>query len=60
MFHINTDIVLIAVVIDAILLNPACFQFNLMQLIWAFISSIRRAILFDLLLILSAIPLPWN
>jgi predicted transposase YbfD/YdcC len=60
MFHINTDIVLVTIVIYAILLNPACIQILLLQSIWVFIPTFWNAILFDLLVVFSAIPLPWN
>ena len=60
MIHINIDIVLLAVVIDAILFNLACIQIPLLQSIWVFVPTFRHAILFDFLVVFSAIPLPWN
>ena len=57
MFHIDTDIVLVAVVIDAVLFNPSRIQVLLPQSIWVFVPTFRHAILFDLLVVFSAIPL---
>jgi len=47
----------VAVVIYAILLSPACIQIPLLQSIWVLIPTLRHAILFDLLVVFSAIPL---
>ena len=60
MFNVDTDIVLVAVVIDAILFNPSRIQVLLLQPIWVFILTFRQAILFDLLVVFPAISLPWN
>ena len=57
MFNIDTDIVLVAVVIDAILFNPSRIQVLLLQSIWVFIPTLRQAILFDLLVVFPAISL---
>ena len=57
MFHINTDIVILAVVSDSILFNPSRIQVLLLQTVWVFIATLRRSILFDLLVVFSAMPL---
>jgi len=59
MLHVDTDIVLVAVVIDAVLFNPSRIQVLLLQSVWVFVPAFRHAILFDLLVVFSAIPLPW-
>ena len=60
MFHFDTDIVLLVVVIDAVLFNPSCIQVSLLQSVWVFVPTFWHAILFDLLAVFSAITLPWN
>ena len=57
MFNVDTNIILVAVVIDAILFNPSRIQVLLLQSTWVFIPTFRQAILFDLLVVFSAISL---
>jgi hypothetical protein len=57
MFHVDTDIVLVAVVIDAVLFNPSRIQVPLLQSVWVFVPTFRHAILFDLLVVFCAISL---
>ena len=57
MLNVDTDIVLVAVVIDAILFNPSRIQVPLLQSIWVFIPTFRQAILFDLPVVFPAISL---
>jgi hypothetical protein len=56
LFHIHIDTVLIAVVIDAVLFNPSCIQNTLLLTVWVFNPTFRHGSLFDLLVILPAIP----
>ena len=57
MFHVDSDIVLKAVVLDAVLFNPSRIQDPLLQSVWDFVTTFRHAILFDLLVVFSAISL---
>ena len=57
MFHVDTGIVLVAVVIDTVLFNSSRIQAPLLQSIWVFIPTFRHAIRFDLLFVFSAISL---
>ena len=60
MGNIDADAVLIAVVVDAILFDPACIQVFLLQSIWVFIPPVRHPPSLDFLVLFKGIALPGN
>ena len=60
MVDINADAVLISVMIDAILFDPASVQVLLLQAIWVLIPTIRQTPCFDLCDLLAGIALLGN
>ena len=57
MVDIDTDTVLVAIIVDPVLFDPAGIQVLLPQSIWVFIPALRQAPGFDLLVLLAGIAL---
>ena len=60
MVNIDADAVLISVVVDAILFDPACVQVYLLQSIWVFVPPVRHPPGHDFLVLFAGIALPRN
>ena len=58
--NIDSDAVLVAVVVDAILFDPACIQVFLLQSIWVFVQPVRHPPSLDFLVLFKGIALPGN
>ena len=60
MVDIDTDTVLVAIIVDPVLFDPAGIQVLLPQSIWVFFPALWKPTFFDFLVLVAGIALLWN